>query len=865
MKKTIAIFFFLTLMSGRNIAQVTDDFSDGNFTSNLGWSGDAAEFIVNPLLQLQLNASAEGVSSLSTSSSVSTVTEWRFWIRLAFSPSDNNFAKVYLSSDQPDLEGPLNGYFLRFGESGSKDAIELFRQTGTSVVSVCRGVEGQLAASFAVRIKVTRDESGKWSLFADPLGGFDLKEQASGTDLVHSPGSWIGVSCKYTGSNSTKFYFDEFYMGPKQIDNTPPQLISVSLMTSNSLKLQFSEGVNLESSGLNSNYAINLGIGQPALAQRDALDPSLVYLTFNNNFESDVSYELTVSGLTDFAGNSMITEVKSFRWHESGSYELLITEIMCDPDPAVSLPPYEFLEIYNSSPDAINLNGWSLCIGSTVKSLPDVSLDAGEYAILCDDAAAPFFENFGKLINFSTFTLPNIGTVLILKNPQGRIVHSLNYDESWYHSDYKGYGGWSLEIIDPGNPCHGSDNWTASINPAGGTPGALNSVNAVNPDTLSPTISSVGLPNSYCILLDFSEGMDTLALMNPLNYQVDQGIGSPFKVQLTGLSDRSIRLVFQTPLSSGVIYTMSVSDDLRDCSGNAIHALPIKLALPDKVEENDVVINEILFDPKEDCVDFVELYNRSDKVLDLFELTLAEMDTLSGSVWGICNLQAQSRLLFPGEYVAVCIDTASLASCYFSPNHQGFIMVEKMPSLTNGGGCIALAHKSGSLIDHMSYSESMQYGLLINTEGISLERINPEISSEEPGNWHSAASTVGFATPAYQNSQFGASPLTEGELTASPAIFSPDNDGHDDVLFISCKFPGEGYNASISIYDALGLMIRSISSNELAGTSATWTWDGMDSKNRKAPIGRYVILAEVFDLKGNVRKYKTTAVLGAFL
>ncbi|MBK7212486.1 MAG: lamin tail domain-containing protein [Bacteroidales bacterium] len=788
MKKTITIFFFLTMLSGRNFAQFTDDFSDGNFTSNPGWSGDAAEFNVNPQFQLQLNASTEGVSSLSSASSISPVTEWRFWIRLAFSPSDNNYAKIYLSSDQPDMEGPLNGYFLRFGESGSQDAIELFRQTGTSVVSVCRGTEGLLAASFAVRIKVSRDEAGNWNLFADPLGGFDLKQEASGTDQGHSLAGWIGVSCKYTGSNSTKFYFDDFYMGPIQIDNIPPEFISVSLMTANSLKLQFNEGVNLENSGLNSNYSVNSGIGQPALAQRDALDPSLVYLTFNKNFESDISYDITVSGVTDFAGNSLTSQSKSFRWHESGSYELLITEILCDPDPAVSLPPFEFLEIYNSSPNAINLNGWNLNIGSTVKSLPEDNLGAGEYAILCDDDAVPYFESFGKLISFSTFTLPNTGTILILKNPQGRTVHSLNYDESWYHSDYKGYGGWSLEMIDPGNPCHGSDNWTASINTAGGTPGALNSVDAENPDTLSPHITSVGLPNSFCILLDFSEGMDTLALLNPMNYQVDQGIGSPFKVQLTGLSDRSIRLVFQTPLSSGVIYTLSVSADLRDCSGNAISIEPVKLAMPEVIEENDVVINEVLFDPKEGCVDFVELYNRSDKVLDLFELTLAEMDTISGSLFGICDLQTQSRLLFPGDYVAVCIDTASLASCYYCPNRQGLVMVEKMPSLTNGGGCLALAHKSGSLIDQMSYSESMQYGLLTNTDGISLERINPEISSNEPGNWHSAASTVGFATPAYQNSQFGAALLKEGELTVSPAIFSPDNDGHDDVLFISCKF-----------------------------------------------------------------------------
>ncbi len=55
-------------------------------------------------------------------------TEWRFWIKLSFNTSANNYARIYLVSDQSDLESELNGYFVQVG--GPNDSIALFKQTG---------------------------------------------------------------------------------------------------------------------------------------------------------------------------------------------------------------------------------------------------------------------------------------------------------------------------------------------------------------------------------------------------------------------------------------------------------------------------------------------------------------------------------------------------------------------------------------------------------------------------------------------------------------------------------------------------------------------------------------------------------------
>jgi hypothetical protein len=179
MKKFI---FLLVLLPAFSMAQFEDDFADGDFASNPAWTGDINQFTVNPEFQLQLNSQGEAVSSLSSVYQMNGETEWRFWIKLSFSPSANNFARVYLSSNIADLKSPLDGYFLQFGEGGSADAIELFRQEQTTLTSVCRGPDGMIANSFELGMKIRRSLTGNWEIQVDETGVGAYQTIASGFD-----------------------------------------------------------------------------------------------------------------------------------------------------------------------------------------------------------------------------------------------------------------------------------------------------------------------------------------------------------------------------------------------------------------------------------------------------------------------------------------------------------------------------------------------------------------------------------------------------------------------------------------------------------------------------------------------------------
>jgi hypothetical protein len=651
-------------------------------------------------------------------------------------------------------------------------------------------------------------------------------------------------------------------------DNQPPDMMNVSPISNTVLNVSFSEKVQPGVLSDPANFNVNNGIGIPSLATPGS-DEKSVILQFDSILSNNIVYTLYFTDtLMDCVGNMLIGDNIDFSLYQPGQFGIEINEIMADPDPPVGLPNYEYVELFNKTSYPVSLRGWSLLLGTSLKYLPDISIGAGNFLILCPSGTTTLFAPYGRTAEISGLTVTNTGTSISLLDTLHNVISTVTFTDDWYQNSVKADGGWSLEQIDPLNPCGESSNWKASVDASGGTPGKFNSVNASNPDHIAPTLirASVSRLETNKVRLFFSEATDSASLKNLSKYHIDNGIGTPIALKLVPADYKSVILTLTSQLQIGIIYTATISDSIFDCVGNMLPVQSsVRFAVPEVADSGDLVINEVLSNPTTECVDYVEIYNRSTRVFDLRELNLAEYDTLSATITSIYPISTDGFLIFPGEYAALTTDPVKVKNQYYTPNPNGFSLMKSFPSLNNDDGVVTICDGAMDIIDFMIYTVDMQYPLLNSTDGVSLERINYNRPSLDKTNWHSAAESVGFGTPAYLNSQYSEALTDDGAITLSPEVFSPDEDGYNDVLNIAYTFGEPGYLANINIFDGNGRLVRELIHNELLGTSGVFSWDGITDGNEKANIGIYIIYIEVFDLKGDVKKYKKAAVLAGHL
>lgn len=541
--------------------------------------------------------------------------------------------------------------------------------------------------------------------------------------------------------------------------------------------------------------------------------------------------------------------------------DVVITEIMADPSPAVGLPNAEFIEVKNISSTPFNLNGWKISDATSNATITaNFILQPDSIAILCANGNVTAFSIFGRTIGVTGFpSLDNDGDIISLRSPQGKTSHGVNYTIDWYQNEIKKDGGWSLEMIDTKNPCSGMSNWKASTDAGGGTPGKKNSVDGVNTDAVPPQLIRTYSLDNITIVALFDEPLDSTSASSVSNYSLTNNIAIASSTPQAPLFN-SVVLKLSNPLQKQTGYTLTASN-VKDCKGNAIGVYnKAKAGLAEEAILDDVVINEILFNPKPDAFDYVEIYNRSNKILDASKLYIANRNT-SGVLASIKKLSETPFYIFPDGYIVVTEDASSLKHEYMVQKPENLLVLSSLPSLPDDKGIVVIANSQGNVVDEVSYSEKWHFALINNNEGVALERIDPNDSSQKQSNWHSAASTAGYGTPTYKNSQYKQTNSANAVIEVSPKVFSPDNDGHDDITTISCEVTEPGYVANITIFDANGRLVRYFIKNALLGLKGSWNWDGLNENGQKLPVGTYIIYAEIFNLQGKKKQFKNTVVL----
>lgn len=834
----LILSFVLILTHFISFSQLVDDFTDGDFTNNPTWSGTDAVFMVNPTFQVQLNNTVAGVSYLTTPHNLLTLDnqEWRIWTKQSFSPSGSNFGRIYLTSSSSDLTTDPDGFYLQLGEAGSDDAVRLFKSVSNVHTELLAGTLGQIATSSTLGLKIIRDNLGNWSLYIDDTGGTAYALAGTVNDATVLIGTHFGFIDTYTLSNAAKFYYDDIYVGDEILDVTPPVLISSTAINANLIDVLFDEPLDQISAETISNYDIQPFLSATS-ATLDGTNPALVHIVPTASLINGDAYVMFTNNIADVSGNISGSQSANFSYlipETPVAGDVIINEFMCDQTPQVGLPLVEFIEVYNKSNKIFNVSNWTIGDASSNGTISQDWLLPGGYMILLSTANVDSFTVATGVTSFPS--LNNAGDAIVLKSDLGILLDSINYTSDWYNDPAKSGGGYTIELINPNNPCSGENNWSASNDNLGGTPGNQNSIFNNTPDTQAPAISNLVALTPNFLEVYFNEGMDSTSLadatilINPLLTIQNQYVLTAGPTMMT--------LQFVENIAPSQSYAIELQN-VSDCWLNTT-TLTGSFALPENPLAGNLIINEILFDPYTGGGDWVEVYNNSDKLLDVFNWSIANFDndTIDNT-----ELVTEHFLIYPGEYLVLAENVLQVQQTYPAVIPDRFIEMN-LPNLPNDSGTVYLQF-NGITIDKVSYSDDWHFRLLDSFDGKSLERLEADGISTDKNNWHTAAEAIGFATPGGENSQYFPS-ISNGDFNYTSETVSPDNDGYEDVLQVNYVMNEPGYTATFTIYDDRGRLIAEVIKSELLGVEGSFIWDGIKKDGNKASIGTYIGVFEAF-------------------
>ncbi|HRF18847.1 MAG TPA: hypothetical protein PK977_11800, partial [Chitinophagaceae bacterium] len=391
-----------------------------------------------------------------------------------------------------------------------------------------------------------------------------------------------------------------------------------------------------------------------------------------------------------------------------------------------------------------------------------------------------------------------------------------------------------------------------------GSPGKKNSVDAVNNDAAAPQLKRAYTTDNTTVILVFDEPVDSLIGATLSNYSIDGGLTLISATTLAPLFN-TVQIRTATAMSANTVYTITASN-IKDCKGNSIgSANKARVGLPVDAAPGEWIINEILFNPRSNAFDYVEFYNNSNKIFDASKLFIANRNS-SGVVSSIKALSPVPFYVFPGDYIVETENADNLSMQYLVKNPDNVLIISSPPSFPDDEGTVVALNFQGNVIDEVKYKDDWHFKLIDIAEGVALERIDPNGASQDAANWTSAASTAGYGTPTYQNSQYKRIQIINATIEVTPKVFSPDNDGRDDIATIQYAVTEPGYVANITVFDPSGRPVNLVR-NGTMGLNGYWNWDGLDDKGLKLPVGSYVVFTEIFNLQGKKSSFKNVVVL----
>ncbi len=298
-------------------------------------------------------------------------------------------------------------------------------------------------------------------------------------------------------------------------------------------------------------------------------------------------------------------------------------------------------------------------------------------------------------------------------------------------------------------------------------------------DSTPPSLVATYTPSLNKILLGFNEALDTLAAKNILLYRLNS---SEIPTSVIAVDTDSIQLTFANELS--LFNTLELTA-IPDLVGNNLDTLlQVVYVNPAPYAHRDVVINEIFPDPspQEDLptFEFIEIYNISDRVIDLEGWQLTDGSKVS---------TLKKRLVYPDSLLILCPIGAQVEYELFGHT----MALYTWPTLNNSGDALVLTDNNGTVIDSLTYSASWYNNTEKDDGGWTLEQINPFSTCLGNINWGASIDPNG-GTPGKINSLY-----SENTDTAPPQITQALLTGQLIEIWLSELAPSGSYEGSISM------------------------------------------------------------------
>lgn len=528
---------------------------------------------------------------------------------------------------------------------------------------------------------------------------------------------------------------------------------------------------------------------------------------------------------------------------------LVINEVMFDPPEGQP----EWVEVFNPGDAPVALCGWFLEdeAGGRGVIADSVFISARSFRVLAASAELRAHFNLPDSVVIVARNFPVLnqtGETVRLRDLNGNVIDSLVYESDWGVSKRSLEKVWFERENERGN-------WQSSRASRGATPAAFNSVSpreydlAVSGLSFNPTKPRFGEEVKLEAKI-VNRGRQTMANFSVLFYYDQTATQSwlpldEARIDEVLASEDSLLVVYEWPQppsgKNQILAEIKAVDDLIIENNRSVAILPVGYAA------KSVVINEIYYDARSNEVEWFELYNRSASAVNLSQWLWFDAEASSPAF-----LPDTAFMLAPRQF-AVISPRGKIPQLESGALH---IQTTKWLTLNNDAESIRLFDFNGEGQDSIRFNSN--WG---GDYGFSLERINPNLASQDSSNWSTCVAASG-ATPGRANSVFTEVLPSEVSISVAPNPFSPDEDGRDDFVVFQLNVPVTTALVHLKIYDLRGRLIRHLLNSRPVASHAEAVWNGRDEQGQPARTGLYIVYLQALRAEqGVLLSVKSTVVL----